>query len=86
MPTTSVPTPEEAVSLFEGEGGSLTIFSPFGTDPLSDSPDLFQRRHAEFISRFPNFDHIFHSIVNGNDDLFRDGLKFFIELTERYSS
>ena len=83
---TSVPTPEEAVSQFEREGGNLTLFSPFGADPLADSPVLFRRRHAEFISRFPSFDHIFHSVVNGNNALFRDGLKYFLELTERYSS
>ena len=83
VPQSSVPTPEEAVSLFEREGGSLTIFSSFGVDPLASRPDLFQRRHAEFISRFSDFNHIFHSLVNGNDALFRDGLKFFLELTER---
>ena len=52
MPQTSVPTPEETVSLFEREGGNLTIFSPFGADPLADRPDLIQRRHTEFISSF----------------------------------
>ena len=34
VPQSSVPTPEEAVSLFEREGGSLTIFSSFGVDPF----------------------------------------------------
>ena len=72
--------------MFEREGGSLTIFSSFGADPLAGSTDLFQRRHAEFTSRFPNFDNIFHSLVNGSDALFRDGLKLFLQLTERYSS
>ena len=38
-------------------------------------------RDAAFASRYPSFDPMFHQIVNGNDRLFQEGLKYFINIT-----
>lgn len=78
-----MPTPEDATCEFERMGGSLTIFSPFGTDPLQHRQDLVGARETEFFRHVSDFSRIFHSLVNGNDRLFRDGLKLFIDLTFR---
>ncbi len=64
-------------------GGRLTTFSPFGSDPLVDSPALVAQRDTEFSASFPPFSTVFHAIVNGNDQLFRVGIKRVIDLTDR---
>lgn len=83
--SSDIPSPEDAVSMFEGAGGQLTISSPFGSDPLAHRPDLFQIRQSEFLDKFPDFSPIFHNLTNGNDSMFREGLKFFLQLTENYT-
>ena len=80
-----IPSPEDAVSMFEGAGGNLTLISQFGSDPLVDRSDLFQMRQTEFFSKFPDFSPIFYTLSNGNDHMFRAGLKLFLELTERFT-
>ena len=83
VPPSMVMSPEDAVQAFEGMGGNLTLFSPFGVDPIADRADLVAARESEFFQRVPDFTTIFHSLVNGNDHPFRDGFKFFLELTQR---
>ena len=68
--------------MFQGEGGNLTVLSQSEADPLADASELYQKRHMEFVRRFPSFDTIFHSIANGNDAMFSEGLKLFLDLTE----
>ncbi len=78
-----VPTADVAVQRFSAMGGKLTIFSPFGSDPLADHPALAAQREVEFSSSVPPFSAVFHAIVNGNDRLFREGVRRFIYLTDR---
>ena len=77
-----VPTTEMAVRQYNSMGGNLTISSSFGTDPLSSDENLVCLRKKHMQANIPNFDIIFHELVNGNDKHFRDGLKLFVELTE----
>ena len=76
-----LPSPEEAVKMFEDEGGHLTHFSEFGQDPLRDDAVRLHNRETTFFSRYPTFDPFFHELVNGDDTLFKQGLLFFISLT-----
>ena len=48
------PSPDEAVRLFEEDGGHLTHFSDFGEDPLRDDPSRVQTREAAFYERYPS--------------------------------
>lgn len=71
---------EEAVKLFEEDGGHLTYFRDFGVDPLSGDEKVTMRE-ATFHARYPTFEPFFHRLVNGDDSLFKEGLLFFVHLT-----
>lgn len=81
--SSDIPSTDDAFQQFSSMGGRLTIFSPFGIDPLEENPNLTAQRDAQFSSSVPSFAIIFHAIVNGDDGLFQDGLKMFIQLTEQ---
>ena len=47
-----VSDPEEAVQRFESHGGHLTLFSPFGQDPLKGRDDLMRTKDEEFYEKY----------------------------------
>ena len=81
-----VPEPRDAVQEFESLGGHLTLFSPFGEDPLKDRVDLISQRDAEYFAQYPDFGPIFHSLVNGDCNLFRSSLLLLIQVSKRLES
>ena len=50
-----LPDPDVAVQEFESFGGNLTLFSPFGHDPLQERLDLVTQRETEFHRCYPDF-------------------------------
>ena len=54
-----------------------------GSAIREDRPNLIAQRDAQFSYSVVSFATIFHGIVNGDDRLFEDGLKTFIQLTEQ---
>ena len=56
--------------------------SGFGEDPLVNSTILSHQREVKFHQRYPNFDLFFHKVVNGDDSVFREGLLYFIQITQ----
>ena len=70
---------------FEQDGGNLTYCSTFGVDPLQSNDRLLSERQRHFQCKFPSFETIFHSLVNGNKLEFRNGLIYFIQLTNSLS-
>ena len=72
--------PQDAVHEFEALGGRLTVFSPYGQDPLQGSPDLLQQRERQFHERFSDFGRFFYTIVNKDYSIFRQGILFLITL------
>ena len=81
-----VPEPRDAVAQFESLGGHLTLFSPFGEDPLKDRADLISQRETEYFVQYPDFGPIFHTLVNGDSNLFRCGLLLLIQVSKRLES
>ena len=77
-----VPSENEAVRLFKDDGGNLTIWSPFGEDPIRHSPVLLARREEEFNLHFPDISVIFHKLVNGDFENFKKAIQLFISVTE----
>ena len=69
-----IPLPEEAVRQYQQAGGHITHFSGFGEDPLINNAILSHQREAKFHQRYPNFESLFHELVNGDDSVFREGL------------
>ena len=77
-----LPDRDDAVQRFESFGGHLTLFSPFGYDPLEDRPDLISQRETEFYRRYPDFGPFFYTVVNGDYLLFHQGLLFLIDISK----
>ena len=69
-----IPLPEEAVRQYQQAGGHITHFSGFGEDPFINNAILSHQREAKFHQRYPNFESLFHELVNGDDSVFREGL------------
>ena len=67
-------------------GGNITVFSPFGEDPLKNRPDLVAIREKSFFERYTGFEQFFYNVVNGDFSLFKEGLLFFIDVTIRLGS
>jgi hypothetical protein len=78
-----LPEPAAAVQQFQEMGGRLTAFSPFGHDPLQNNPALLAQRDRRFQEQYPDFNQFFHSTVNGNNSVFRDGLLFLIDISKQ---
>ena len=76
---TLIPETTDAVQLMESKGSHLTRFSSFGSDPLANRVDLVQQRQDVFFRRYPDFSTFFHTVVNSDYGLFRDGLLYFIQ-------
>ena len=66
-----LPTPEEAVQMYENAGGSITDPGCFGIDPLAQHPDKSRIRETSFSDRYPSISDIFHDVVNGNSARFK---------------
>ena len=80
--SSDIPLPREAVDQFHSGGGQLILFSPFGTDPLDGDEDLVAERERRLQAGVSNFASVFHLLVNGNDQPFRDGFKLFPQVTQ----
>jgi len=78
-----LPDAEEAVTNFEASGGQLTQFSAFGVDPLQNYPSLVAQREAEFHQQFSDFSDFFHTVVNNDYYLFREGILCFLDISRR---
>lgn len=73
---------DDAVTQYEGSGGNLTVWSDFGLDLLSSNANLLSERQRLFHTKYPNFSQIIHSLVNGDTVQFKNGLRYFIGVTE----
>ena len=81
-----LPTPQEAVQMFEAHGRHLTLFSPFGQDPLAGNSQLIAEREDKFREKYPDFTTFFSTVVNGDNSLFRSGLLYFIQLSRQFET
>lgn len=81
----SLPSPAEAICLYQGEGGRISDGASFGEDPLYGDVNKSTIRQQSFSTSYPSFDPIFHHLVNSDPSLFTNGLKFFIDITYRLS-
>lgn len=81
VPPHLIKEPVEVLEDYESIGGSITVFSPFGNDPLSSRPNLISRRDEVFYELYPTFDSIFYTVVNGDFTLFREGLLLLITIS-----
>ena len=72
----------DAVHRFQQLGGQITVFTPFGEDPLMHTPELVHQRETEFKQHYPDFSRFFHTVVNSNNSLFCEGLLCLIRISK----
>ena len=82
----AIPNSDKAVQQYHTTGGKLTIYNSFGVDPLCVNSRLCEDRSRRFSANVPDISRVFHTLVNGDNTLFHDGLKLFIDLTVQLSS
>ena len=83
LPTQDLlPSKEQAVALYESEGGNITQPQLFGVDPICENPHAKKLRFDTFLAANPNFSTVFHGVVNGQSHFFKEGLQHFLSLTK----
>ncbi|KXJ07190.1 hypothetical protein AC249_AIPGENE13490 [Exaiptasia diaphana] len=80
-----VPTTEEAIAMYEANGGRLTRESTFGEDPLRDHPTLVAERDRLFQESNPDVNYIQGNLANGYPAQFEAAVLSFIDITKRLS-
>ena len=63
-----IPTVQEAVNMYLGEGSNLIPENGIGCDPLQDYPQLKVSRERDFFERF-NMELVFQNILHSNGNL-----------------
>ena len=81
-----LPTQEEAITMYESDGGNISQPEVFGFDPLLGQIDKQKARLYNFNSKFSNLEVIFYTLVNGDNHLFEEALLSFINLTLNMSN
>ena len=75
--------PVEILQEYESAGGSITVLSQFGYDPLTGRHNLISKRDEIFYENAPSFNETFYATINGNFTLFRRGLLLLISTTNQ---
>jgi len=81
-----VPTLGEAVNTYESTGGSISLPSVFGTDPLAGHNALLSERQRLMEENIPTPKDLFSAVVNGVDGPFAYSLQFVVEKTLQLES
>lgn len=80
VPENLIPTAEDAVAQYEANGGHLTLFPNFGTDPLGGDPNLVNIREQRFLGVF-DVHNIYGALVNGMEIYFENAVSTYCNLT-----
>lgn len=83
---TVVPSVKEAVRLYEQQGGHLTMWPYYATDPLSGSQSLSDTRWEAFHHHFPDYIKMYEGIVNGSPLMFQNAVQFLRDTNYYYCS
>ena len=81
IPPHIIPTVEAVTEMYRKSGGQIQMNTRFGSDPLANHPQKTLARDNQFIKYF-NVVEIFHEVSNGKIELFKNGLLYYIRLTE----
>ncbi len=61
-----LPSPSDALILYQQNGGRIQEESTFGSDPLVLDASKAQIRESSFKQMYPTLDPIFHRLVNND--------------------
>ena len=76
-----VPSVEDAIQMYTDAGGTITLNSSFGVDPLASSDALINQRETEFTQNNPSFDDIYSNVINGDGSFMAAAVLSFINIT-----
>ena len=79
VPSSLIPSLDEAIGSYEAGGGYLTAESSFGVDPLAGHPDLQNDRQMAMEETLPSPQDLFGYVVNGSHAPFLLSLQFMID-------
>ena len=71
-------SPTQAANLYRQSGGNITDPAGFGIDPLLSDQHKSLIRSQAFKDKVPSFEPVFHTLVNGDNRLFREGTHVFV--------
>ena len=80
-----LPDVTTAISMYNQDGGNISDGAQFGYDPLNGYANKIAIRQQAFSDRYPSFEEIFHQLINSNNNLFKEALKFYLDVTYRLS-
>lgn len=80
-----LPDTAAAITMYNQEDGNISDGAQFGYDPLTGHTNKISIRHQAFTERYSSFEDIFHQLVNSNSTLFKEALKFYLDITYRLS-
>ena len=83
VPSSVLPSLDDAIRSYESRGGYLTSESSFGIDPLAGHQDLQNSRQRAMDASLPNPVDLFGYVVNGCDGPFSQSLMFMIDKTNQ---
>lgn len=68
--STEIPLGHQVVQEYSQLGGTITEFSPFGSDPLNNNREAAEERDRDFLAEFNSFNSIANAIANHNEAFF----------------
>lgn len=80
-----LPPADVVAADYVNNGGHMTFPDVYGSDPLDGQLALQQQQEEYFTANYLSFEGILYSLVNGQEDVFRDALLTFIDITNRLS-
>lgn len=76
-----VPSVEDAIQMYTDAGGTITLNSSFGVDPLASSDVLINQRETEFTQNNPSFDDIYSNVITGDGSFMAAAVLSFMNIT-----
>lgn len=76
-------SPSDAIEMYTSNGRRITLESQFGCDPLLNDSAKFEIRSRSFKEMCPSFSFVFSQVVTGHNDIFKEKLLLFIDITRR---
>ena len=71
--------------MYTDSGGTTTLNSSFGVDPLSSSDALINQRETEFTQNNLSFDDIYSNVIHGDGSFMAATVLSFINITRNLS-
>lgn len=76
-----IPNVDEVVQMYTDAGGTITLESSFGSDPLAGDENLKSMREQRFSQVIGSFTSVYNNVISGDGSLLQSAILFFINTT-----